>query len=86
MDQIDDQQPPPNPAKTTDSRFQSYMEQFGEESWELDALSPSYLTELVTKHVRDQIDFELWDERADEIKRIRERLMDTAARFDDEAA
>jgi hypothetical protein len=27
MDQIEDQQPPPNPAKTTDARFQSYAEQ-----------------------------------------------------------
>lgn len=86
MDQIDDQKPPPNPAKTTDSRFESYMELYGEESWELDALSPSYLTELVTRHVREQIDFDLWDERAAEIKAVRDRLMDTAARFDDEAA
>jgi hypothetical protein len=86
MEQVDEQKPPPNPAKTTDSRFQSYMEQFGEESWELDALSPSYLTELVTRHVRDQIDFDKWDERAEEITAIRDRLLDTAARFDDEAA
>ncbi len=84
MDQVEEQSPPPNPAKTTDSRFQSYMEQFGEESWELDALTPSYLTDLATKHVRDQIDFEVWDERAEEITAVRDRLLDVAARFDDE--
>jgi hypothetical protein len=41
--------PPPNPAKTTDSRFQQYMEQFGDESWELDALPPEYLVNLVSR-------------------------------------
>lgn len=86
MDQVQEQNPPPNPAKTTDSRFQSYMEAYGEESWELDALSPSYLTELVTGHVKQYIDEDKWDDRAAEIQKIRDRLLDTAARFDDEAA
>ena len=28
--------PPPNPAKSTDSRFQGYMDIHGDESWELE--------------------------------------------------
>lgn len=86
MDQVQEQNPPPNPAKTTDSRFESYMEKFGEESWELDALSPSYLTDLVTSHVEGYIDGDKWEERAQEIKAVKDRLMDVAARFDDEEA
>lgn len=39
-DQIDQYNPPPNPAKSTDSRFQGYMDEHGDESWELDALEP----------------------------------------------
>lgn len=48
MEQIEEYQPPPNPAKTTDSRYDSYKEIFGGDSWELDALDPRILTELIT--------------------------------------
>lgn len=47
MEQIEEYQPPPNPAKTTDSRYASYISEYGEESWELDALDPRILTELI---------------------------------------
>ena len=38
MEQVQTYNPPPNPAKITDSRCGKYMEEFGDESWELDAL------------------------------------------------
>lgn len=47
MDQIEEYNPPPNPAKITDSRFKKYEEEFGDESWELDALNPVMLVDLV---------------------------------------
>lgn len=62
MDQVDDQQPPPNPAKTTDSRFLDYQEKYGSESWELDALAPSFLDSLVTSHIEDHLDPVKWEE------------------------
>jgi len=40
MDQVELYGPPPNPAKLTDSRCEAYMEEHGNESWELDALEP----------------------------------------------
>lgn len=86
MDQIEEQQPPPNPAKTADSRFEAYMQEHGDESWELDALTPEYLSTLVETNVKEHIDTDTWEEREAEISRIRERLEDTAARFDDEEA
>lgn len=51
MDQIERLQPPPNPAKVTDSRFDDYLRQYGSESWELDALEPSYIVELIEKSI-----------------------------------
>lgn len=51
MDQIEEFNPPPNPAKVTDSRCAAYVEKFGDESWELDALEPKTLTALI----RDKI-------------------------------
>lgn len=47
MDQVKRFNPPPNPAKETDSRCSGYKSQFGDESWELDALEPKFLAELI---------------------------------------
>lgn len=51
MNQVTTYNPPPNPAKITDSRCGKYIDQFGEESWELDALEPQMLTKLITNEV-----------------------------------
>lgn len=47
MDQIRQYNPPPNPAKITDSRARGYMHTHGGQSWELDALEPAVLTALI---------------------------------------
>lgn len=51
MDQIDQYNPPPNPAKVTDSRFVAYQRRFGDDSWELDALEPSVLDALISDEI-----------------------------------
>lgn len=51
MNQVTTYNPPPNPAKITDSRCRKYIDQYGEESWELDALEPQMLTNLITNEV-----------------------------------
>ena len=61
MDQVDKYKPPPNPAKETDSRFESYREKFGDESWELDALEPQVLAQLIADHVHELRDENKWD-------------------------
>jgi hypothetical protein len=63
MDQIEEYDPPPNPAKTTDSRFEEYARTYGDESWELDALDPATLRALVEDEIRDLIeDGAAWSE------------------------
>lgn len=61
MDQIEQQQPPPNPAKVSDSRYQSYVENYGEESWELDSLEPSYIAGLIRDEVDALIERDPWN-------------------------
>lgn len=66
MDQIEQYDPPPNPAKETDKRYAKYAEEFGDESWELDALDPGVIDELITSKVlsyRDQLQWEIALER-----------------------
>lgn len=65
-DQIQQYQPPPNPAKQTDSRSRDYIDRFGDESWELDALDPSVLVQLVTDEVEAEIDQVAYDARQQE--------------------
>jgi len=47
MSQIEELKPPPKPAKITDSRAVGYIEEHGESSWELDALDPQYINDLI---------------------------------------
>jgi hypothetical protein len=61
MAQIDQYQPPPNPAKITDSRAEGYIEEYGTESWELDALDPATLAALITDEIDRHRDQRLWD-------------------------
>lgn len=51
MDQVEKYKPPPNPAKITDSRSNAYIAEFGSESWELDALEPKVLTNLIRRNI-----------------------------------
>lgn len=81
MDQIEEKRPPPNPAKTTDSRFLGYRKIHGDESWELDALEPNYIVDLITGHIEGQIDDDQWDRREQEIEAIRKKLVKVAKDF-----
>ena len=47
LDQIKKYDPPPNPAKLTDSRAPGYITKYGYDSWELDALEPRVLDQLI---------------------------------------
>lgn len=61
MDQVEQYQPPENPAKVTDSRYQAYLVEYGDSSWELDALEPAVLGSLVRDFVLSKRDEDLWD-------------------------
>lgn len=81
MDQVEEQNPPPNPAKTSDARFEGYAEKYGDESWELDALPPDYLVNLVSEHIEGEIDSDLWEERKAEIEDVKARILEVAEKF-----
>lgn len=81
MDQIRERKPPPNPAKTTDSRFNEYRKHYGDESWELDALPPAFLVQLVEAEIDKYVDSDNWAERSAHIETIRDKLTKVAKRF-----
>jgi len=63
MDQVTQYNPPPNPAKMTDSRFEGYAAQYGDESWELDALEPQVIADLIRNEVEGLISRRAWNAR-----------------------
>lgn len=81
MDQIEQYEPPPNFAKESDSRHAKYLEEFGEDSWELDALEPSVLNDLITEHVQSVVDEDLMQEQRDRQERERESLTAISDRY-----
>lgn len=82
MDQIRELQPPPNPAKVTDSRYEDYVKKFGTESWELDALTPQYLHKLIHDEMKTLINAGRWKATERRIKRVKARLEKIATEFD----
>lgn len=82
MDQIEEHQPPPNPAKVTDSRYEAYLAKFGDESWELDALEPSMFRELIQGQLDGLRDDEKWDEAVKGQERSKRELTDLSQNWD----
>lgn len=56
MAQIEQFSPPPNPAKMKDTRAGDYIRKFGLASWELDALKPEVLSELIKDKIAEYFD------------------------------
>lgn len=73
-DQIDQYNPPPNPAKLTDSRVGGYMALYGSSSWELDALNPDTLADLITGEIDRHMDPDLYERRVEYQQEGRDQL------------
>lgn len=74
MDQVREVNPPPNPAKSTDARFASYAKEFGHTSWELDALSPTYLANLLSGEISGYIEENIWGSVRAKVDHVKHRL------------
>ncbi len=64
--QVEEYDPPPNPAKLTDSRAAEYIRRHGPYSWEVDALPPKELQQLIEEAILGIVDLELMDGIKDE--------------------
>lgn len=60
MEQVLEIELPPNPAKLTDSRCRSYVDEYGNESWELDALEPDYIVNLISDRIEGLTNLSEW--------------------------
>ncbi len=83
MDQIREFNPPENPAKITDPRAKWYLAKYGDASWEVDALNPKTLHQLVKDHVEELIDLKKFRSLLKEEEKAKEKLNKFASRVDE---
>lgn len=63
-----------NTAKESDSRYRQYRREFGEHSWELDALEPTVLGALIEDTINEYKDPAVWKKAVDAEKRQKKLL------------
>ncbi len=77
-DQVEAYNPPPNPTKLTDSRARDYLQVFGSSCWELDALPPSVIADLVDDAIRAEMDPLAWEGSMQRQQDARDALVNMA--------
>jgi len=74
-DQIDRYNPPPSPAKETSSRYEAYVAEHRlRDAWELDALRPDVLDQLIRDSVGAYFDEEIHDANWEVVRAARARM------------
>lgn len=82
-DQVEEYDPPPNPAKLSDSRGAGYVAEYGSASWELDALEPTVLRGVIDEAIADVVEMDLLEAKREAQETERERLQKVSDRWDD---
>lgn len=84
LDQVQTLKPPNNPAKMTDSRYKEYRAKFGDSSWELDAIDPRNLADLVSEAIQALIeDRSAWRAALETQRGMAAQLLEIADQLDD---
>jgi len=83
-EQIDEYNPPPNPAKVTDPRAGGYIALHGDTSWEVDALNPETLHELLVNEIEELIDRDKYDAVLEQEERDKEKLREFVEQYSEE--
>lgn len=74
--------PPPNPTKLTDSRANAYIEEFGMECWELDALEPSVIANLIQDEIFGIRDVDILEQVVNQEEQEKKELAQIRTRYD----
>lgn len=74
-EQIDQYNPPPNPAKVKDPRAKDFISKFGSTSWEVDALRPEVLNQILTHAIEELIDIDLYNHVVSKEQRDKDKLI-----------
>lgn len=81
IDQVKKYNPPPNPAKDTDARFDGYFKKYGSSCWELDALEPKVISSLIENNIKALVDHDIWAETTARQENESEELREIARKI-----
>jgi len=70
-DQIQQYDLPPMPVKRSDARSEGFLESYGDQSVELDALDPNTLKFMVAQSIAANIDLDLWRKKEEKIEGLK---------------
>lgn len=73
-EQIELYNPPTNPTKLTDSRATGYIEKYGYDCWELDALEPRVIEQLIIDSVTNLTDIDLYEDAKEKEQKEKDKL------------
>ena len=79
--QIGQYDPPANYAKITDPRSKWYKDEFGDSSWEVDALEPKLLHELLEDKILENINVAEWEAYVEHEENDKAELREIAERY-----
>ena len=79
-EQVQQYSPPPNPVKVKDSRARAFIDRYGASSWEVDALPPQVLEELIRAHFAAILDREAMDEVIEQEEKDKTKLQKWVSR------
>ena len=74
---------PPNFARKADSSSPAYVEQYGKECRELDALELSFIEENVERTAREYVDPDIWRQTLEEESEARKTLASLSEKWAD---
>lgn len=78
MEQVQQYNPPPNTAKLSDSRAEKYIAEHGQSSWEVDALDPATLQQIIADAFEEVIDMDMMDGVKEQEEKDKEQLREFA--------
>lgn len=79
IDQVRSYDLPPNPAKLSDSRARAFIEKYGPESWEVDAIPPRELRRIIDVAILSKLDTDAMNLVIDREAEIKDALREMAS-------
>ena len=81
FDQVKEFNLAPNPTKSADPRAKDYVAQYGDQCWELDAVPPDRLPDIIKRAVQKFIEAPKWNEIVQTTEKERQTLKEKLAKL-----
>jgi hypothetical protein len=72
---------PASPLKKFGQKRTEYLEKYGNDVWEADALNPEVLMKTLEEEIRGLIDWEIWDKKEEEVQYFKGLIKEGLGRF-----